>query len=68
MSLGKVPMKAGGGAKWNVSFKQGMLVSTVTQRVAITTWHGHTERLINCGNSVQLHLPAFKNYTDIEHS
>ena len=31
MSLGKVPMKAGGGAKRNASIEQGMQVSTATQ-------------------------------------
>ena len=66
MSLGNVPMKAGGGgAKWSVSLKQGTQVSIATQGVATTTWHSHTERLINFGNSVQLHLSAFKNNRDI---
>ena len=32
MSLGKVPMKAGGGAKQNASIEQGTQVSTATQR------------------------------------
>ena len=45
MSLGKVPMKAGGDAKWNASVKQGMQVSTATQRAATTTRHRHTEKL-----------------------
>ena len=30
MSLGKVPMKAGGGAKRNASMEQGMQVSMAT--------------------------------------
>ena len=38
MSLGNVPMKAGGGgAKWSVSLKQGTQVSIATQGVATTT-------------------------------
>ena len=45
MSLGKVPMKAGGGAKRNASVKQGTQVSTATQRAATTTRHRHTEKL-----------------------
>ena len=45
MSLGKVPMKAGGGAKRNASIKQGKQVSTATQRAATTTRHRHTEKL-----------------------
>ena len=45
MSLGKVPMKAGGGAKQNVSIEQGTQVSTATQRAATTTGHRHTEKL-----------------------
>ena len=45
MSLGKVPMKAGGGAKWNASVKQGMQVSTAIQRAVTTTRHRHTEKL-----------------------
>ena len=36
MSFGKVPMKAGGGAKRNASIEQGTQVSTATQR-AVTT-------------------------------
>ena len=40
MGLGKVPIKAGGGAKWNVSIKQGTQVFTAT-----TTRHRHTEKL-----------------------
>ena len=32
MNLGKVSMKVGGDAKWNVSLKQGTQVSTATQR------------------------------------
>ena len=39
-------MKGGGGAiKRNTSIKQGMQVSTATQRVATTTRHRHTEKL-----------------------
>jgi len=34
MSLGKVPMKAGGGAKQNPSIEQGSQVSMATQRAA----------------------------------
>ena len=45
MSLGKVPMKAGGGAKRNASIEQGMQVSMATQRAATTTRHRHTEKL-----------------------
>ena len=45
MSLGKVPMKAGGGAKRNASIEQGTQVSTATQRAATTTRHRHTEKL-----------------------
>ena len=45
MSLGKVPMKAGGGAKRNTSIKQGTQVSTVIQRAVTTTRHHHIEKL-----------------------
>ena len=45
MSLGKVPMKAGGGAKRNVSIEQGTQVSKATQRAATTTRHRHTDKL-----------------------
>ena len=45
MNLGKVPMKAGGGAKRNASIEQGMQVSKATQRAATTTRHHHTEKL-----------------------
>ena len=45
MSLGKVPMKAGGGAKQNATIELGMQVSTATQRAATTTRHRHTEKL-----------------------
>ena len=45
MSLGKVPVKAGGGAKRNASIEQGTQVSTATQRAATTTRHRHTEKL-----------------------
>ena len=38
-------MKAGGGAKRNVSVEQGTQVSTATQRAATTTRHRHTEKL-----------------------
>lgn len=34
MSLGKVPIKAGGGAKQNASLEQGSPLSTATQRAA----------------------------------
>ena len=34
MSLGKVPMKAGGGAQQNASIEQGSQVSMATQRAA----------------------------------
>ena len=44
MSLGKVPMKAGGGAKRNASMEQGTQVSTATQRAATTTRHRHTDK------------------------
>ena len=36
MSLMKVPVKAGGGAKRNASIGQGTQVSTATQRAATT--------------------------------
>ena len=36
MSLGKVPMKVGGGAKRNARIEQGTQVSTATQRAATT--------------------------------
>ena len=45
MSLGKVPMKAGGGAKRNASIEQGTQVSKASQRAATTTRHRHTEKL-----------------------
>jgi len=45
MSLGKVPMKAGGGAKQNASLEQGAQLSTTTQRGATITRHHHTEKL-----------------------
>ena len=45
MSLEEVPMKAGGGAKWNASLEQGAQESTATQRVATTTRHCYTEKL-----------------------
>ena len=38
-------MKAGGGAKQNVSLEQGAQVSMATQRAATTTRHRHTEKL-----------------------
>ena len=38
-------MRAGGGAKRNVSLEQGAQVSTATQRAATTTRHSHTEKL-----------------------
>ena len=43
--IDEVPMKAGGGAKRNVSLKQGAQVSKATQRAATTTRHRHTEKL-----------------------
>ena len=45
MSLEKVSMKVGGGAKWNASIEQGMQVSTETQRAATTTRHRRTDKL-----------------------
>ena len=39
MRLGKVPMKAEGGAQRNASLKQGAQVSTATKRGATTTRH-----------------------------
>ena len=38
-------MKAGGGAKQNARLKQGVQVSTATQRATIATRHHHTEKL-----------------------
>lgn len=43
MSLVKVSMKAGGGAKRNTSLEQGAQVFTATQKEATTTRHRHTE-------------------------
>ena len=40
-----MPMKAGGGAKRNVSIEQGTQVSKATQRAATTTRHRHTDKL-----------------------
>ena len=45
MSLGKLPMKVGGGAKQNESFEQGAQVSAATQRAAITIRQRHAEKL-----------------------
>jgi len=45
MSLGKVPMKVGGGAKQNVSLKQDVQISSATQREATTIMHCHTKKL-----------------------
>ena len=45
MSFGKVPIKAGGGAKRNASPEQGMQVSTITHNPATTTKHHHSEKL-----------------------
>ena len=42
MSLVKVPMKAGGSAKWNVSVLQ---VSMAIQTAVTTTRHRYTEKL-----------------------
>ena len=51
-----MPMKAGGGARQNVSVEQGTQVSTATQRAATTTRHRHTEKL--SGDTYQLvYLP-----------
>ena len=46
-------MKAGGGAKRNVSLEQGAQVSTATQRAATTNRHRHTEKL--SGNFTNRH-------------
>ena len=51
MSLGKFPMKAGGGVKQNVSLEQGSQLSTSTQRAETTTRHRNTEKL--CGDTHQ---------------
>ena len=49
-------MKAGRGAKRNVSIEQGTQVPTATQRAATTTRHRHTEKLI--GDTYQpVYLP-----------
>ena len=45
-------MKAGGGAKQNMSHEQGMQVSMVTQRAATTTMHHHTDKV--SGDTYQL--------------
>jgi len=45
MTLEKVPEKAGGGAKRNVSLKRRVEVSMATQRAATTCRHCHTEKL-----------------------
>ena len=45
MSLEGVPVKAAGGAKWNVSLEQRTQVSMATQRAATTTRHCHSEKL-----------------------
>ena len=42
MSLGKVPMKAGGGVTHNASLKQGAPILTATQRAQTTTRQHHT--------------------------
>ena len=42
--MGKVPMKARGVAKRNVSLEQDMQISTATQRAATTTRHRHTKK------------------------
>ena len=55
MSMGKVPMKAGGSAKQDASVKQGMQVSTATQRAATTTRHRHTEKLSGDTNLYPCH-------------
>ena len=44
MTLGNVPMKAGGGAKRNAKLEQGTQVTMATQRAATTTKHCHTEK------------------------
>ena len=57
MSLGKVPIKAGGGAKRNASVKQGTQVSMATQRAATTTRHRRTDKL--SGDTYQpVYLPG----------
>ena len=50
MSLGKVPMKVGGGAKQHVSLKQGVPASMATQRAATTITLRHTEKLSGVTN------------------
>ena len=55
MSLGKVPMKAGGGAKRNASIGQGTQVFMATQRAATTTRHRHTEKLSGDTNLYPCH-------------
>ena len=60
MSLGKVPMKAGGGAKQNASIKQGTQVSTATQRAATTTRHRHTEKL---SGDMKWYMKCFIHWT-----
>lgn len=45
MSLGKVPMKAGGGAKQNASHEQGAQISMATERAATTTRQSHTDKV-----------------------
>ena len=57
MSLGKVPMKAGGGAKRNASIEQGTQVSTATERAATTIRHRHTEKLISGDTYQPVYLP-----------
>ena len=53
MSLGKVPMKAGGGAKQKTSYEQGVQVSMPTKRAATTTRHRHTDKV--SGDTYQPH-------------
>ena len=48
MSLGKVPMKADGGAKQNASIKQGTQVCTATQR-ATNTQGLHPSKVLGRG-------------------
>ena len=45
MSLGKVPVKLGGGVMQNESLELGAQVSTATQRAETTTTNHHTEKL-----------------------
>ena len=46
MSLGKVPIKAGGGAQGNGSIEQGTQVSMATHRVSTTTRHRNSAEIV----------------------